>query len=217
MTAPTKLGLKIYQGSTFTQVLRWESYTKIYKPITGITQTAPVVITSVAHGITVGWRAKVSNVVGMKELNSSEYYTVTNVTADTVTLNDINAVGYTAYTSGGILEYNEPEPLAGRTARMQIRPKVGSDIVLLELTTENGMININDANKIITITIPATTTELLTFKSAVYSMEIVNGSVVTPFIYGNITLDTEITRYRVQLPSSWLIVQQLLLLRHMRY
>lgn len=194
MAAPTKLGLKIYQGSTFTQVLRWESYTKIYKPITAITQAAPVVITAVAHGLTVGWRVKLSNILGMKELNSSEYYTATAITTDTVTLNDVNSVGYTAYVSGGILEYNEPEALTGRTARMQIRPKVGSDTVLLELTTENGMININDANKIITISIPAATTELLTFKSAVYSMEIVNGTVVTPFIYGTITLDTEITR-----------------------
>lgn len=194
MAAPTKLGLKIYQGSTFTQVLRWESYTKIYKPITAITQSAPVVITAVGHGLTVGWRVKLSNILGMKELNSSEYYTATSITTDTVTLNDINAVGYTAYVSGGILEYNEPEDLSGCTARMQIRSKVGSDIVLLELTTENGMININDANKTITINISAADTELLTFKSGVYSMEIVNGSVVTPFIYGNITLDTEITR-----------------------
>ena len=194
MVAPTKLNLKVYQGSTFTQVLRWESYTKIYKPITGITQAAPVVITAIAHGITVGWRAKVSNVIGMKEINSSEYYIVTDTTTDTVTINDTNAVGYTAYTSGGILEYNEPESLAGCTARMQIRAKVGSEIVLLELTTENGMININDTNKTITISIPAATTETLTFKAAVYSMEIVKGSVVTPFIYGNITLDTEITR-----------------------
>lgn len=194
MVAPTKLNLKVYQGSTFTQVLRWESFTKIYKPITGITQAAPVVITAVAHGLTVGWRAKVTNVIGMKEINSSEYYIVTDTTADTVTLNDVNAVGYSAYTSGGIFEYNEPEDLSGCTARMQLRPKVGSDTILLELTTLNGMININDVNKTITISIPATDTELLTFKTAVYSMEIVKGSVVTPFIYGNITLDTEITR-----------------------
>lgn len=194
MAAPTKLGLKIYQGSTFTQVLRWESYTKIYKPITAITQAAPVVITAVAHGLTVGWRVKLSNILGMKELNSSEYYTATSMTTDTVTLNDVNSVGYTTYVSGGVLEYNEPESLAGCTARMHIRAKVGSTAILLELTTENGMIIINDTNKTITISIPAATTETLTFKSAVYSMEIVKGLVVTPFIYGTITLDTEITR-----------------------
>jgi hypothetical protein len=42
MTAPTKANLKIYQGSTFREVFRWESYTKVYVPITGISKTAPV-------------------------------------------------------------------------------------------------------------------------------------------------------------------------------
>lgn len=194
MTAPTKLNLKVFQGSTFTQVLRWESFTKVYKPITAITKAAPIVITAVAHGMPIGWRAKVSNVGGMKEINSDDYYTVTDTTVDTVTFNDVNAVSYTAYTTGGILEYNQPMSLAGVTARMQIRSKVTSDTTLLELTTLNGMIQINDVNKTITIDIPAATTETLTFKSAVYSMELVSGSVVTPFIYGNMTLDTEITR-----------------------
>lgn len=194
MAAPTKLGLKIYQGSTFTQVLRWESYTKIYKPITNITKAAPVVLTVVGHGAPIGWRAKVTNVGGMKEINSDSYYTITDTSTDTVTFNDINAVGYTAYTSGGILEYNEPMSLATVTARMQVRSKLTSTETLLELTTANSMIQINDVNKTITISIPAATTELLNFKSAVYSLELVDGSVVTPFIYGNITLDTEITR-----------------------
>lgn len=194
MTAPSKINLRIYQGSTFTQVLRWESYTKIYKPITNITKAAPVVLTVVGHGAPIGWRAKVTNVGGMKEINSDSYYTITDTSTDTVTFNYINAVGYTAYTSGGILEYNEPMSLATVTARMQVRSKLTSTETLLELTTANSMIQINDVNKTITISIPAATTELLNFKSAVYSMELVNGSVVTPFIYGNITLDTEITR-----------------------
>lgn len=195
MTAPSKIGLKVYQGSTFTEVFRWESYIKVYKPITNITKTAPVVITAVGHGLPVGWRTKITNVSGMKEINSTDdYVIVTDTTVDTVTINSINATGYSTYTSGGVLEYNEPKSLAGCTARMQIRSKVTSTDVILELTTENGMIQINDTNKTITITIPAATTETLNFKSAVYSLEIVSGSIVTPFIYGTITLDTEITR-----------------------
>ena len=195
MTAPTKVNFKIYQGSTFTEVLRWESYIKVYKPITNITKTAPVVITSASHGIPIGWRIKVSNVVGMTQMNSSStQHIVTDIDASSVTINAVNAVAYSDYISGGIIEYNEPKSLAGLTARMQIRAKVTSTDELLELTTENSMIVLNDTNKTITITIPAATTELLTFKSAVYSLELVDGAVVIPFIYGNITLDTEITR-----------------------
>jgi hypothetical protein len=195
MTAPTKVNFKIYQGSTFTEVLRWESYIKVYKPITNITKTAPVIITSAGHGIPIGWRIKVSNVTGMTQMNSSSVqHIVTYKDTDTLTINAVNAVAYSDYISGGIIEYNEPKSLSGLTARMQIRAKVTSTDELLELTTENSMIILNDTNKTITITIPAATTELLTFKSAVYSLELVDGSVVTPFIYGNITLDTEITR-----------------------
>lgn len=194
MTAPVKVNFKLYQGSTFNEVLRWESYLKVYKPITDISKTAPAVITSAAHGIPVGWRTRISGVLGMKEINSEDYVVITATTIDTVEINSINATNYSTYTSGGVLEINEPKSLVGYTARMQVRAKVSSDTILLECTTENGRITINDTNKTITITIPADVTEVLTFKTAVYSLELVNGSIVTPFIYGNITLDTEITR-----------------------
>ena len=194
MTAPVKVPLKIYQGSTFTEVFRWESNTKVYKAITNVTKAAPCVLTVTLHGAPVGWRVKVSNVLGMKEINSEDYYTVTTASSNNITFNAVNAVGFSDYISGGILEYNEPMSLASTTARMQIRSKPSSTEVLLSLTTENSMIALDDTNKTITISIPAASTELLTFKSAVYSLELINGTTVTPFIYGNITLDNEITR-----------------------
>lgn len=195
MVAPVKVNLKVYQGSTFTETFRWESATKVYKPITNITAAAPMVVTAVGHGMPVGWRAKISNVAGMKEVNSSStYYIATGTTNDTCTFNAINSISYTAYTSGGILEYNAPTSLSGVTARMQIREKLTSTTTIDELTTENGKIVVDDTLKTITVILSATVTQAYTFKSAVYSMELVNGAVVTPFIYGNITLDTEITR-----------------------
>lgn len=194
MVAPVKVNLKVYQGSTFTEVFRWESYLKEYKTISGITKTAPVIITSTGHAIPVGWRTKVSNVVGMKEINSDDYVIVTAADANTVSINEINATGYTAYTSGGVLEINAPNSLTGYTARMQVRSKVSSTDILLECTTENSRIVLDNALKTITLTVPASVTELLTFKTAVYSMELINGTTVIPFIYGSLTLDTEITR-----------------------
>ena len=195
MAIPSKQNWKLYQGSTFTEVLRWESATKVYKTITNITQAAPMVVTAVGHGVPTGWRTKITNVGGMKDINStSTYQIVTGTTTDTLTYNAINAVGFSAYTSGGILEYNAPTSLSGVTARMQIREKNTSITTIDELTTENGRIIIDDTLKTITISIPASITAAYTFKSAVYSMELVSGAVVTPFISGNITLDTEITR-----------------------
>lgn len=197
MTSPVKLNLKVYQGSTFTEVLRWESSTKVYKPITGITKTAPVVITATAHNIPTGWRARVTNVVGMKEINcgTDTYYSVTDSTANTVTINSVNAVGYSDYTSGGILEYNLPVDLTGFTARMQIRGKLTDTTIIKELTTANSGIVINNTLKTITINISAVDTAALDFTTAVYSLELVSsGGEVAQLVNGSLSLVKEVTR-----------------------
>lgn len=196
MTAPVKLNFKVYQGSTFSEVLRWESATKVYKTITGITKAAPVVITAVAHGMPVGWRTKITNVAGMTVINSTDSYnTVSAVTTDTITINDINSLGYPAYTSGGVLEYNLPVDLTGFTARMQIREKITSTTTIKDLTTVNGGILIDNSLKTITIFMSATDTAALTFSNAVYSLELVSsGGIVTQLVTGNMTLVQEVTR-----------------------
>ena len=195
MAGPTKLNFKMYQGGTFNEVIRWEDYLKVYKPISAITKSAPVVVTATDHGIPTGWRARVLNVLGMKEINSGDsYYVATSTTTHTVTFNSINSLAYSDYLSGGVLEYYQPVDLTGVTARMQIRDKITSSTIILELTTENGGIVIDTFNKTITIVISAVQTALLSFTSAVYSVELVKGLIVTPFIQGSITLEKEITR-----------------------
>lgn len=194
MTA--KMNFKINQGSTFQQVLRWEGAEKIYKPITAITKTAPVVITATAHGLVPNWRVKFTDIGGMKELNSStNYHQCTVIDPNTISINSINALSYTAYTSGGVIEYNTPIDLTGMTARMQLRTSVSSDIVLHELTTENSGIVLDNVAKTIKLYIPASTTALLEFNSAQYNLEIVDSlGVVTNFASGTITLTREVTR-----------------------
>ncbi len=198
MTAPIKLNFKIYQGSTFKQVLRWESETKVYVPITNIAKSAPVQITvSNAQQLPpLGWRARVTNVGGMREINTpdGQYQIVTNIVGDTLEFNQVNSLNYTAYTSGGVLEYNQPASLDNTTARMQLREKIDSDTVILELTTENGGIIIDNTTKTIQVLISAAQTALLTFSSAVYSVELVKDSTVTPFVTGSMSLVKEVTR-----------------------
>lgn len=196
MSTPAKINFKLYQGSTFNEVLRWESSLKTYVPITSITKSAPLVVTAPAHGVPVDWRVKFTSILGMTELNSDDtYYTATSVTATTITVNAINSLGFKAYTSGGVVEYNTPVDLTGFTARMQIRSKIDSDTVIQELTTENGYIIINNTNKTITLSLPASITSGFTFSSVVYSLEMVSsGGQVTPFCNGTITLVKEVTR-----------------------
>lgn len=196
MSAPSKINFKMYQGSTFSEVLRWESSKKIYKTITGVTQAAPCVVTATTHGVPDGWRVKVTNVGGMVELNSADdYKVVTKLTADTIAFNDINSVGYKAYTTGGILEYNEPVNLTSYTARMQLRAKIDDVDPITEFTTVNGKIQIDTTGYAITILVSATDTAAFTFSTALYSLELVSGtSVVTQLATGTITLVKEITR-----------------------
>jgi hypothetical protein len=194
MPGPTKLNLKIYQGSTFSETVRWESSTKVYAPITNISKSAPIVVTAIGHTIPVGWRTKINGVGGMKEVNSDNYLIATGVSASTVTFNSINSLNYTTYVGGGVLEYNQPVDLAGYTARMQIREKLTSTTTLEELTTGNGKVLVNNTTKTISLILSAAITEAYTWKSGVYSLELEKEGVVVPLLYGNVTLEREVTR-----------------------
>lgn len=198
MQQPAKLNYKVYQGSTFQEIYRWESSTKVYTPITSITKTAPCqIITSSATNIPVGWRFRVTGAGGMKEINTSDtnYYIPTEVSGTTITINSINSTQFAAYTSGGILEYNQPVNLIGYQARMQIRETVESSTIIYEATTQGGQILLDNIQKTITLTIPASATQQFTFETAVYSVELFNGpGQVVPFLAGNLVLIPEVTR-----------------------
>jgi hypothetical protein len=193
---PVKLNFKVYQGSTFNEVLRWESSKKVYKPITNITQSAPCVVTAPTNGLTAGWRFRITNVGGMVEINSPDtYHSTLKLDSNNLELNNVNSVGYKAYTSGGILEYSEPVDLTGFTARMQVREKIDSDNVLEELTTENGGIIVDAIDSGIILTISAEKTSTYTFSSAVYGLELVSPSgIVFQLATGSLTLIKEVTR-----------------------
>lgn len=194
---PAKINYKIYQGSTFREVYRWESQTKQYANITAITKAAPCVITAPGHTLPVGWRVRVNGVGGMKEINMTaedSYYIATAVTTDTVTLNQVNSSTYSTYTSGGVIEWNFPIDLTGYTAKMQLRETV-TDPVIIELTTTNNGIIIDVARSTITVSMTSAQTAAFTFATAVYSMELTDPSGnVNTFIQGNLTLIPEITR-----------------------
>lgn len=68
--------------------------------ISGATQANPVVITSIAHGLSNSDEIAILNVAGMVELNGLNY-TVANKTDDTFELSGVNGTGFTTYTSVG--------------------------------------------------------------------------------------------------------------------
>lgn len=80
------------------------------------------------------------------------------------------------------------------TARMQLRLTKDAASPLLELTTENGRITLGGSAGTISLAIVASDTAALTFDTAVYDLELVDGSTVTRLLEGNVSLNKEVTR-----------------------
>lgn len=72
--------------------------------ITNATQANPCVVTVVAHGRAVGDVIKITEVVGMTELNDDIYIVGAVGSADLITLQDVDSTGYGAYSSGGKMD-----------------------------------------------------------------------------------------------------------------
>lgn len=190
----------IQQGKTFSQVVRWETLPYLFAAIAGVSNAAPVVVQTVApHGIPNGWKVAVVD-SGVRQLDASknppsnkDFRQATVVDSTHVAFNPLSGIGFTTWASGGSLQWYTPHDLAGYTARMQVKTKAGGT-VLLELTTENGGIALDDALKTITLTVTATATAALAWTKGVYDLELVSASgVVTAVLSGAVTVQPEIT------------------------
>ena len=199
--------LVIQQGRTFTLVLRWETTPIVYKAITAITQTAPVHMTVPGYGCPDGWRAAVTGVKGMTEINAEsnnvndrDFHAVTVVDADTLEFNDVDASGYKAYISGGYLQYNTPVDLTGYTGRMKIKDKVGGTVLLSTEAIDSPLdvidIALDTTAKTITLTIAASATDDISWSRGVYDLEMVSSDaepVVTAILTGKVSVMREVT------------------------
>jgi tRNA threonylcarbamoyladenosine modification (KEOPS) complex Pcc1 subunit len=199
MSPLKKNDLTLLQGRTFIHTVKWGLDSIVYKPITGITQAAPCIVTAIGHGLPDGWRVAVVSAKGLTQINAStppkdnEYVVAKVLTPDTVELNTVNASGYKPYVSGGYLQYNAPKDLAGYVARMTIKDKVGGT-ELMSLTTANSRIQIDNTTKTITLAIDADDTAAITWKVGTYDLELESPSgVVTALMYGAVKVTKEVT------------------------
>lgn len=88
-----------------------------------------------------------------------------------------------------------PINLTGWTARMQVRPSYGSDVVLLNLNSTSGGITLGGLAGTIEVVGSATATAAITGRKAVYDIELVApGGAVTRLLQGLATLSPEVTR-----------------------
>ncbi|HLA08464.1 MAG TPA: hypothetical protein VJ022_13530 [Anaerolineales bacterium] len=206
--------LLLVKGKTFSRVICWAAAPYLYKPITAITQAAPVAITSAGHGIPDGWQVAVVSVKGMTQINAtvpSDPRSFNDVThkatasdANTITINDINSAGFSVYTSGGYIQLLSPVDMNGFTARMSIKDKTGgtelfrldttTDAAVLPYTHAQPRIALDNVNKTITLAIHAEDTAVMPFKKGVYDLEMISSSgVVDLLMSGAITVVDEVT------------------------
>lgn len=87
----------------------------------------------------------------------------------------------------------QPVDLSGYSARMKAKSSAQATDSIVELTTENGRITLG-ADGSIALSIDAATTAAFPAISAVYDLELVNGSTVTRLLKGKFLIDAEVTR-----------------------
>ncbi len=166
------------QGKTFSRVIRYGKKPFIFKAITAIAKSAPALITAAGHALVDGWPVAVVGVQGMRQINAekdppreSEFHPATVLDANQIELHDINAASFSAYTSGGWLQYHTPVDLTGGIARLTVRDRVGGT-ALLELTSvASAGIVLDDVANTITVTVTDEQTEAATWTTAVYDLE----------------------------------------------
>lgn len=198
--------LTIRKGKTFTHSLRYAGDPVVFKPITNITRAAPCRLTVTDHGMLDGWPASVESVGGMVEINikkstptAKEFRKMKVVDANTLEISDLNSLGYSAYTSGGVIRYYTPRDLTGKTPRMVVKDKAGGTVIASTDVDHiaDGALEIVAATDIpasrVSFTFPDETTAAIVQKKAVFEAELeYAGGTVSYLDSGTITFVTEI-------------------------
>lgn len=88
-----------------------------------------------------------------------------------------------------------PVDLTGYVARMQIRPAICSETIIIELSTANGRITLGGATGEIILEIDAADTAAITQGAGFYDLELESSSgFVTAILAGAVTIEREVTR-----------------------
>lgn len=191
-----KLNLKLRRGATHRRKFRWEVEPFIYKQITGMSQTAPLRLTVVGHGLLPNQTFAIQSVVGMTELNDTgkdtDWHPATVIDQDTIELNRVNASAFKAYVSGGNIKYRTVVDPSDYAVAMQIKNKADGE-TLLSLTSAAGDFVVDAPDKSIEMTIPADA--LSTWKKGVYDIELTHTvtSEVVDFLFGEVAVIFDLT------------------------
>lgn len=176
----------ITRGDTFTMEFRWGTEVLTYLPITAISlASGPPRLTVSAHGIPDRWPVAVTRVGGMKQINAEnsppdddDYHEIRVIDANTIEFNGMDATGFSAYTSGGFVQFRTPQDLTGYTARMDVKDKIGGTVLFSSEVDADPLdiitLAVDAAAFKTTATISATDTAAITAKAGVTNLEMVS-------------------------------------------
>ncbi len=130
----TKKTLNLVQGKTFTDVVRWMEKPLVFKAISGISFASGAPRLNVlGHGIAEKWPVAITRVIGSAGINAantpprdSDYVEATRIDVSTLELNGVSPIGsngreWSAYESGGFIQYYTPIDLASVDLRFVFR------------------------------------------------------------------------------------------------
>lgn len=203
MPAARQQDIEIRKGSTFSLAVRWETEPWVYAAITSISRAAPAAVTSSPHSLPEGWAVAVVDAKGLTQLNAknnppraADMRRARVISSTEIEFNDVSTAGAsTAHIANtGYLAWRTPQSLDGFSARMTIKDRIGG-LALHSITSQAGMgIVLDDAKKVIELTIPAETTAAFLFARGVYDLEMVSpGGIVTPLLEGQVLISGEVT------------------------
>lgn len=178
--------INIIKGSTYKDTIRWASSECVFVSAT-LNVGAPATFTVVDHELVDGWQV---NILHSDFINPNDSFPISVIDSTTLSIKCLDA---TKFMPGNVvIKYNKPVDLSGYEARMQFRDSYDSP-VLLELTSQNGDIVIDDINKTIVRTIKASETEIIDWTKAIFDMEMFSGDYVIKIDSGKAKISREVT------------------------
>lgn len=186
MSALPKINLSVRIGASANIPLRMETGTLSFAAISAMDKSAPMRVTATGHGILDGWYVAIVDAAGMVEMNAedsneigdNEFNRVAVIDANTLDFDGVSSAGFSSYTSGGYLAFYEPMDLSGYTsARMDVKRRVGGDIILA-LSTTAGTLEIDAATSTVWIRLDASSLDDVPSREYVFDIELVSASAV---------------------------------------
>jgi len=201
MGAPV-VDINIVRGKTFEFMYRYADEELVYLPIAAMPNTAPVRLSIPSHGIPDGWPLRIEGVRQPAELNNADgdYYISSLIDTNTIELNTVRADLWRTYVSGGLAIINRPFDLTGCSARMQIRDRINSPVLLTlssdATTLPDGEIEIDVTLAALIVRLSPAVTAAIDWTRGVYDLELITpgGDVYAVCAISKVSIGAEVTR-----------------------